>query len=155
LVTAVVAVLDDWIPVLSLAVLYLFAVLPVAAAWGAVYGVATSVLSMLAFNFFFLEPVHTLTISDSRNWFPLLVFLVTSVVVAELQNRSRRRDRDAALLGAMATSLLEHGTGSAELERMASDAAGQDASRRRVLPAVVSLLRIASERERLQREALE
>jgi two-component system sensor histidine kinase KdpD len=155
LVTAVISVLDDWIPVLSLAVLYLFAVLPVAAAWGAVYGVATSVMSMLAFNFFFLEPIHTLTLSDSRNWFALLVFVVTSVVVAQLQARSRRRDRDAALLGAMATSLLEHGTGSADLERMASDAAGEDASRRRMLPAVVSLLRIASERERLQREALE
>ena len=154
-VTAVIGLLDDWIPVLSLAVLYLFAVLPVAAAWGAVYGVATSILSMLAFNFFFLEPVHTLTLSDSRNWFALLVFVVTAVVVSELQTRSRRRDRDAALLGSMATSLLEHGTGSAELERMASDAAGEDASQRRVRLAVVSLLRIAAERERLQREALE
>ena len=154
-VTAVIGVLDDWIPVLSLAVLYLFAVLPVAAAWGAVYGVVTSILSMLAFNFFFLDPVHTLTLSDSRNWFALLVFVVTAVVVSELQTRSRRRDRDAALLGSMATSLLEHGTGSAELERMASDAAGEDASQRRVRLAVVSLLRIAAERERLQREALE
>ena len=38
---------------------------------------------------------------------------------------------------------------------MASDAAGEDASQRRVRLAVVSLLRIAAERERLQREALE
>ena len=39
---------------------------------------------MLAFNFFFLPPVHTFTLDDSRNWFALAVFLVTAVVVSEL-----------------------------------------------------------------------
>ena len=53
---------------------------------------------MLAFNFFFLEPVHTLTLADSRNWFALIVFVVTSVVVSELATRSRRRAREAELL---------------------------------------------------------
>ena len=38
---------------------------------GSRYAVAVSVASMLAFNFFFLEPVHTLTLADSRNWFAL------------------------------------------------------------------------------------
>ena len=79
LVTLVIAVLDDWVPVLSLGVLYLFAVLPVAAVWGLPYSIAVSVASMLAFNFFFLRPVHTFTMADSRNWLALLVFVVTSV----------------------------------------------------------------------------
>ena len=65
---------------------------------------------MLAFNLFFLEPVHTFTLADSRNWLALLVFLVTSVVVSELATRSRRRAREAALLAEIATTLLEHGT---------------------------------------------
>ena len=39
---------------------------------------------MLAFNFFFLPPVHTLALRDSENWFALAVYLVTAVVVSDL-----------------------------------------------------------------------
>jgi len=74
-VTGVIFGLRTHIPVLSLGVLYVFAVLPVAIVWGLVYAVAVSVGSMLVFNFFFLEPVHTLTLADSRNWFALAVFV--------------------------------------------------------------------------------
>jgi two-component system, OmpR family, sensor histidine kinase KdpD len=191
LVTAVIAVLDNWVPVLSLAVLYLFAVLPVAVAWGLAYAVVVSVASMLAFNWFFLRPVHTLSLSDSRNWLALLVFLVTSVVVSELATRSRRRAREAALLAEIATTLLEHGTVASELDEISAEAAqalnaagaeitlgdeprrgfeltaagrrvgtiriegGDSGARRRVLPALASLLAVALDRERLASEALE
>jgi two-component system sensor histidine kinase KdpD len=191
LVTGVISVLDDWIPVLGLGVLYLFAVLPIAVVWGLPYAVGVSVASMLAFNFFFLEPVHTLTIADSRNWFALLVFVVTSVVVSELATRSRRRAREAALLAEIATTLLEHGTVASELEEISAETAralnaeraaivlGEDATggyeltaagrriatieveggdsraRRRVLPALASLLGVALDRERLAAEALD
>jgi two-component system sensor histidine kinase KdpD len=191
LVTLVIAVLDDWVPVLSLGVLYLFAVLPVAAVWGLTYSIAVSVASMLAFNFFFLEPVHTLTLADSRNWFALLVFVVTAVVVSELATRSRRRAREAELLAGIATTLLEHGTVASELEEISSEAAqalnaahaeialgegapggfelavagrrvgtirvdaGDAGARRRVLPALASLLAVALDRERLAAEALD
>jgi K+-sensing histidine kinase KdpD len=37
---------------------------------------------MLAFNFFFLPPLYTLTLQDSRNWFALAVFVVTAPVEA-------------------------------------------------------------------------
>jgi len=191
LVTLVIAVLHRWIPVLSLGVLYLFAVLPVAAFWGVRYAIAVSVASMVSFNFFFLEPVHTLSLADSRNWFALLVFVVTSVVVSELAARSRRRAREAALLAEIATTLLEHGTVASELDEISEEAAqalnaeraeialGEDASggfeltaagrrlgsirveggdagtRRRVLPALASLLAVALDRERLATEATE
>src|SRR5262245_61509203 len=123
LVTAAIALLDNWVPVLSLGVLYLFAVLPIAVVWGTWYAIAVSVGSMLAFNFFFLEPVHTLTIADSRNWFALVVFVAVAVVVSELAARSRRRAREASLLAGIATSLLEHGTVGEELERISAEAA--------------------------------
>src|SRR5579871_6467123 len=80
LVTAVIELLDRWVPVLSLGVLYLFAVIPIAVFWGLAYSIGVSILSMLAFNFFFLPPLYTLTLQDSRNWFALLVFVVTSIV---------------------------------------------------------------------------
>jgi two-component system sensor histidine kinase KdpD len=78
-------------PVLSLGILYLFAVLPVAVFFGLAYALAVSIASMLAFNFFFLPPLHTLALTDSENWVALAVFVVTAVVVSELATRARRR----------------------------------------------------------------
>jgi two-component system sensor histidine kinase KdpD len=199
-VTGAIELLKGHVPVLSLAVLYILAVIPVAIAWGMAYAVPVAVISMLAFNFFFLPPLYTLTIADSRNWFALLVFVVTAVVVSELAARSRRRAQESALLAEIATSLLERGRGSVELERIADEAAralrvdaarielGDErrgsggegeayplaaagrrvgtiylehprqrsaAARRRLLPALASLLGVAIDRERLAREALD
>jgi two-component system sensor histidine kinase KdpD len=193
IVTGAVAVLDDWVPVLTLGVLYLFAVLPIAVVWGRWHAIGVSFASMLAFNFFFLAPTHTLTLADSRDWLALAVLVVTSVVVSELAARSRRRAREASLLAGIATSLLERGTVGDELERISAEAARalqverativvgdggdgfeltaggrrvgtirlegrhgrDDGARRRLLPALASLLGVAIDRERLAREALE
>ncbi len=198
--TGAIKVLEPHIPVLSLAVLYMFAVLPIAIVWGRAFGVVVAIGSMLAFNFFFLPPLYTLTVTDSRNWFALLVFVVTAVVVSELASRARRQASESALLAQIATSLLERGDVSGELERMGAEAAaalrveqarielgdetsrepgetehyplaagrrrvgtlyvgrprqGSTAVRRRLLPALASLLGVAIDRERLAREALE
>jgi two-component system sensor histidine kinase KdpD len=83
-------------PVLGLAILYLLAVLPVAVLYGLGYALAVSIASMLAFNFFFLPPLHTLALTDSENWVALAVFVVTAVVVSELATRARRRTFAAA-----------------------------------------------------------
>jgi two-component system, OmpR family, sensor histidine kinase KdpD len=94
-VTGAVFALRPFAPVLSLGVLYVFAVLPAAAGWGFVCAVAVSILSLLTFNFFFLPPVHTLALNDPENWVALTVYLVTAVVVSELAARSRRRAAEA------------------------------------------------------------
>lgn len=122
-VTGAIELLKGHVPVLSLAVLYLFAVLPVAIVWGMGYAVAVSIASMAAFNFLFLPPLYTFTLADSRNWFALLVFVVTSVVVSELASRSRRQARESAVLAQVAGSLLERGEVSTELERIAAEVA--------------------------------
>src|SRR5262245_57491612 len=123
LVTLVIEGLRRYVPVLSLGSLYVFAVLPIAVVWGLGFAVAVAVGSMLAFNWFFLEPVHTFTITDSKNWLALVVFVVVAVVVSELAARSRRRAREASLLAEIAGSLLEHGTVGGELDRISADAA--------------------------------
>jgi two-component system sensor histidine kinase KdpD len=198
LITGAIEVLKGHIPVLSLGVLYLLAVLPVAIFWGLGYAVGVAIASMFAFNFFFLPPLYTLTVQDSRNWFALLVFLVTAVVVSELAARSRRQASESALIARVAGSLLERGEVRGELEWIAAevaaalgverarislggvaDVAGGDeypltaggrrvgtivlsrprrwsaAARRRLLPALASLLAVATDRERLAREAFE
>jgi two-component system sensor histidine kinase KdpD len=196
-VSGAIELLKDHVPVLSLGALYIFAVLPIAIVWGRLYAIAVSVLSMLAFNVLFLPPLYTITLADSRNWFALAVFLVTAVVVSELAARSRRQARESALLARIATSLLEHGGVSDELERIGAEAAdalqvetarielgpepdpepdsyplavanrrvgtihlerprqGSARTRRRLLPALASLLGVAIDRERLAREAYE
>jgi two-component system sensor histidine kinase KdpD len=131
LVTAAIELLKGHVPVLSLAVLYLLAIIPVAVAWGIVYAVGVSVGSMLAFNFFFLPPLYTLTLQDTRNWFALLVFLVTAVVVSELASRSRRRAEEAeAALIALRELTEERERMAAERERLAAEALEAEALRR-------------------------
>ena len=90
-VTLAIALLKPIVPVISLGILYVFAVLPIALAFGLVYSVIVSVACMLAFNWFFLPPVHSFTLADSRNWLVLAVFLVTAVVVSLQAARSRQR----------------------------------------------------------------
>ena len=97
LVTAAIAVVKRWVPVLSLGVLYIFAVLPVAVAWGLALATAVSIASMLAFNWFFLPPTHTFQLRDGANWAVLAVYLVTAVVVSALAAQARRRAELAEL----------------------------------------------------------
>jgi K+-sensing histidine kinase KdpD len=98
LVTLVIYALRPVVPVVSLGALYTLAVLPVAVLWGLPYAIGVSLVSMLAFNFLFLPPVHTFAIEDSRNWGALAVYLVTAVVVSELAARARRRAAEAERL---------------------------------------------------------
>src|SRR5438876_12057332 len=95
LVTGAVFALKPVAPVLSLGVLCLFAVLPVAAVWGLWFATAVSLVSMLAFNWFFLPPTHTFQLRDSENWVALAVYLVTAVSVSGLAARVRRRAAEA------------------------------------------------------------
>jgi K+-sensing histidine kinase KdpD len=123
-VTGAIAALQGHIPVLSLAVLYLLAIIPVAVAWGIVYAVGVAIGSMLAFNFFFLPPLYTLTLQDERNWFALLVFVVTAVVVSELASRLRRRAVEAEATLRALQEMTE------ERERLAQEALEAEALRR-------------------------
>jgi two-component system sensor histidine kinase KdpD len=94
-VTGAVYALKPVAPVLSLGVLYLFAVLPIAAIFGLWFGVAVSVVSMLAFNWLFLPPTHTFHLAESEDWVALSVYLVVAVSVSALAARARRRAAEA------------------------------------------------------------
>jgi two-component system sensor histidine kinase KdpD len=114
LVSAAIETLRPHMPVLTLGVLYVFAVLAVAVLWGTLLAVLVSVASMLAFNWFFLPPTHSFQLHDRANWAVLAVYLVTAVVVGALAARSReraelaeRREREAAELAQIARDLLD------------------------------------------------
>lgn len=74
----------------TVALTFLVAVLVVSALWGFWYAAFLAVISTLAFNFFFLPPVGTLTIADPQNWIALFAFLFTAMVAGQLSERARR-----------------------------------------------------------------
>jgi len=74
---------------------FLLAVLVVSTAWGLRCAIFLSVIATLAYNFFFLPPVGTLTIADPQNWIALFTFLLTAVIASQLAERARRETANA------------------------------------------------------------
>ncbi len=144
LVTGTIYLCKTFVPVLSLGVLYLFAVLPVAVLFGRAYAVPVAVASVALFNFLFLPPLYTLTLADSANWFALAVYLAVGIVASDLAVRARQRaaeaeqrGREEALLAQMATAFLQAESAASELERFS--------------PAIAEVLRAESARVALGR----
>ena len=126
LVTGAIYVCKSFVPVLSLGVLYLFAVLPVAVLFGRAYAITVALASAGLFNFLFLPPIYTLRLSDGEHWFALAVYLVVGIVASDLAVRARQRaaeaeqrGREEALLAQMATAFLQAESAIDELERFA------------------------------------
>ena len=93
--TAAIYGLKAIAPVVSLSVVYLPAVVLVSAYWGLTLGLATSLLSAAAFNFFHLPPVGRFTISDSRNWVALGAFMIVAAAVSTMAELARSRALEA------------------------------------------------------------
>ena len=110
---------------------------------------------MITFNFLFLPPVHTLTLTDGRNWAALGVYVVTAVVTSELATRARRRadeaeqrERESALLSDAAAALLQEAPLDEIRARAGRVLAGGDAvAQRRFEAAIDSLLAVSEERQ--------
>ena len=118
--TGAVAVLDSIGDATSLGVIYVLAVMFIAVRRGEVPAVATAVVSVLALNFFFIEPRHRFAIANDHNVVALGVLLVAALLVARLSATARAqaaqaalradqavaREREAKLLAEAASSLL-------------------------------------------------
>jgi two-component system sensor histidine kinase KdpD len=74
---------------------FLIVVLLVAATAPLWVAVVTSFAAVVAFNFFFLPPVGTLTIADPQNWMALFSLLVVSLVASNLSAIARDRTSEA------------------------------------------------------------
>ena len=80
----------------TVALTFLLAILVVSTVWGIVVSVVMSLAAMLAFNYYFLQPVGTFTIADPQNWVALFAFLVVSVLASHLSTRARQQAEDAS-----------------------------------------------------------
>ena len=111
--TAAIYPLKTVAPVVSLSVVYLPAVVLASVYWGLWLGLATSLVSAAAFNFFHIPPVGKFTISDSRNWVALAAFVLIAAVVSTIADIARNRAleaelrrREAELAASLARELL-------------------------------------------------
>jgi two-component system sensor histidine kinase KdpD len=94
--TLVIYPLKQAAPEVSLGVVYMLAVVVVSVTWGMLLGVATSLVSALAFNYFHLPPTGELTIRDAGNWVALVAFLVVAMLASSVAEVTRARSREAA-----------------------------------------------------------
>jgi two-component system, OmpR family, sensor histidine kinase KdpD len=111
--TALIFPLRNAAPAVSLGVVYLLVVLVVSTFWGLWVGLATSIASALAFNWFHIPPTGRFTISNTENWVALLVFLAAAAMTSTLAEvarartaEARRRQEEADLAAEMARVLL-------------------------------------------------
>lgn len=93
--TVVIYPLRAVAPEVSPGVVYLLAVLLVAVYWGLAFGLLTSVVSAVAFNFFHIPPAGRLMIADSAHWVALGVFLVAAAVASVVADLARTRAAEA------------------------------------------------------------
>lgn len=114
LVTAAISSLLPSAPVATVAMLYLVAVLGAAVSVGRGPAIASAMAAFLCFNWFFVEPLHHLTVADPRDLVVLFVFLLVAVVTGQLgasqrarAEEARSRERETALLYELARSLGE------------------------------------------------
>jgi two-component system sensor histidine kinase KdpD len=94
IIAAIRIVQDQPNPTIA-ALLFLLVVLAAATYARLQIALAVSAAAMLAFNFFFLPPVHTFTITDPQNWVALFVFVVVAIIASELSAAVRQRASEA------------------------------------------------------------
>lgn len=88
---AVSGALNRFLDVRNLALVFLMAVLASAVTSGLWPALFACLASALAFNFFFLEPRHTLTVSDPESVVALVVFVIVAVTASNLAARLHRQ----------------------------------------------------------------
>lgn len=91
LASGVAFAIDRLFPVASLSLIFLTAVLIVATRFGLGPSLLASVVSFLAYNFFFTEPHHTFSVSSRDDVLTLLLFLLVALITGNLAARLRRQ----------------------------------------------------------------
>jgi K+-sensing histidine kinase KdpD len=82
-------------PLPNLSMIFLLAVLFAAVRFGIRAAILASVLSFLAYNFFFVEPLYTFHVAEAHEFLGLAIFLVVAITASALAGRLRDQTRAA------------------------------------------------------------
>lgn len=113
--TAVAWLMFPYFAAANLIMMYLIAVIVIAIRWGRGPSVLASILSVGAFDFFFVPPYFTFVVSDVQYLLTFVVMLVVALVISNLAVRfhqqaelARYRERRMGVLYAMSRGLATH-----------------------------------------------
>ena len=95
LATGLVAVLQGQLRIANPSAAYLLAVVALAVVYGTWAAVGGSVAAFLLYDFLFVDPRFTLTVSSLEEWFNLVLLLVVGIVCGRLAGAQRDRAREA------------------------------------------------------------
>lgn len=90
-VTILGLALDEVVRLPNISIIYLLAVLASAISAGYAAAIAAALFSALAYNFFFIPPIYTLTIAEPHEVFALFVFLAAAMLTGGLTSRLREQ----------------------------------------------------------------
>lgn len=79
----------------TIALALLLVVLIVATIYGSRPALLASFIGVLTFNFFYLPPLYTFTITEPQNWIAFGSFLVTALIAGQLSSYARRRAEES------------------------------------------------------------
>lgn len=94
-----------WLQAPAISMFFLAAVLLCANRFGTGSAIVAALLSFLAYNFFFIAPLYTLTVASPHELLALTVFLLVAVITGSLSGRVREQS-DAAGRRILQTQML-------------------------------------------------
>ena len=87
-------------PETNIVVIYIFAVLLVARfTKGYFYGILSSVVCLLCFNYFFTAPYHTLAVNDPSYMITFCIMLITALITSALTTKEKLMTMEATRKG--------------------------------------------------------
>ena len=95
LLTALLAAGREQLTLPTDLLLFLVLTVTIAVLGGVVVGVVAAIVASVLVNWFFVEPIHTLTIADPENVIALLIFVAAAVGASVLVDRIAARSREA------------------------------------------------------------
>jgi two-component system sensor histidine kinase KdpD len=99
--------IDRWLPIPNMAVIFLLPVMVCAIWLGLFSAIAAAVLSFFACDFFFVEPRYGFTVSEPQEFLELLVSLSVATVTGMLASRMREQSQAMRRRAETAQSLFD------------------------------------------------
>jgi len=100
-------VVEDFVELPNLSMIFLSAVLFAAVSWGLWPSIFASLLSATVYNFFFIPPIYTFTIATPEEVLSLCIFIVVAILTSQLAGRLRTYAEGAQRRVRTTTALFE------------------------------------------------
>ena len=127
----IITPISSYLGVVNISMFFLLPVLLSAARWGRLPAVITAAMGVITFDFFFVPPVFTFTVSDIRYLLSFAIFMLVGIITGTLSarlkkqvNYSRQRESRISALYALSKDIAAVDKLDAVLESIASNVAG-------------------------------